>query len=109
MYLAPSASADTLEVTFQGTDVKLGLVPFSDTTSLATSNLVNARYYVTVDGGSSGVASDLPRDASGQAFFPGSGIGDRGSGRWQTPIPDPRSPIPDQAQVVRGLASEFRR
>jgi hypothetical protein len=102
MYVAPSASADTLEVTFQGTDVKLGLVPFSDTTSLATGsgNLVNARYYVTVDGNSHGVASDLPRDASGQAFFQGPGIGDRGSGNASGPIPE--------VQVVRGLMSELR-
>jgi hypothetical protein len=90
IYIAPAANADNLVVAFEGTDVKLGLVPFSDTTSLTNTNPVNARYYLTVDGSSSGVAPDLPRDASGQAY-----------------IDIPAGGQATQVQVVRGLASEF--
>lgn len=63
-YVAPSALGDTIQMAFQGTDVKLTLVPITDT---ATSTA--ARYYVTVDGKSDEVAGDLPRDPQGQTYI----------------------------------------
>ncbi|HET6313255.1 MAG TPA: cellulase family glycosylhydrolase [Chloroflexia bacterium] len=74
MYVAPTTIGDTLDMQFRGTDVKLMLVPPAGT-DVISGTAINARYYVTVDGSSDNVASDLPRDASGQAYIevPGSG------------------------------------
>jgi hypothetical protein len=89
MYVVPTGAGDKLELQFKGTDVKLMLVPPASTD--AGTGTSNARYYVTVDGSSDQVASDLPRDNSGQAYIdvPGSGQA-------------------TEVTVVRGLGASFR-
>lgn len=72
-YVAPSLAAvdtgDSVKVLFQGTDVKLTLVPVSDTVSLASAGVGEVRYYITVDGSSNDVASELQRDDKGRAYI----------------------------------------
>src|SRR5205823_2765146 len=72
-FIAPSAAAvdsgDSVKVFFQGTDVKLTLVPLLDTASLTSTDAIKARYYVTVDGSSNDVTSGLPRDDKGRAYI----------------------------------------
>jgi hypothetical protein len=90
MYIAPTNVGDKLEMQFKGTDVKLMLVPAAST-GVVSGTAISARYYVTVDGSSDNVASDLPRDASGQAYIamPGSGQA-------------------TEVTVARGLGASFR-
>ncbi len=94
-YVAPSAAAvdtgDSVRVLFQGTDVKLTLVPLSNTASLTPTDVIAARYYVTVDGASNDVASGLQRDDKGRAYI------DLPAGAQATEV-----------KVVRGLDAEFR-
>jgi hypothetical protein len=73
VYVAPSSaisSDDTLEVSFQGTDVKLMLVPNAAAAAPSeTGGLMAARYYVTIDGSSDDVSGALPRDNTGRAYI----------------------------------------
>ena len=89
-YVAPAPYAAEhgadLDLTFQGTDVTLRLVPPS-----GSANTVSARYYVTVDGSSSEVSASLPRDGEGRAY-----------------IDLPFGGQASEAQVVRNLGVEFR-
>lgn len=89
MYVTPSQPGDTLSIPFQGTDVALSLLQSSVTG--AYTGTVSARYYVSVDGTSSGVAAGLPRDAQGHAYVdtqPGKGLA--------------------EVAVVQGLDAQFR-
>jgi hypothetical protein len=69
MYLAPSALDISLSVPFQGTDVSVQLVPLQSAGAITATQTVGARYYVTIDGSSRSVISDLPRDASGNSYI----------------------------------------
>lgn len=89
MYVAPTGVGDTLEMEFRGTDVRLMLVPPASA-DVVTGTVINARYYVTVDGSSQNVASDLPRDASGQAYID---------------VPGGQA---TEVTLVRGLGASFR-
>ena len=64
IYVAPGSTAlsqkSSLNLTFQGTDVNLMLVPITNTASLTETTDLPARYYVTVDGSSANVVSQLP-------------------------------------------------
>lgn len=65
-YVSPLSVGDKITVPFLGTDVKVTMVPpggDGDVTALA------ARYYVTIDGSTSSVASDLPRDDTGLPYI----------------------------------------
>jgi hypothetical protein len=66
MFVSPTSLGSTLDVTFLGNDVKMTLVPASGKDD---EQVVAARYYVTIDGDSSKVAPELPRDANGQAYI----------------------------------------
>jgi len=91
-YLVPSASTSgSLELTFRGTDVKAQLVPVNAAGALTTTNMVSARYYVTVDGNSSQVANSLPRDANGRAYIDAATVNKAG-----------------EVQLVQGLGAELR-
>jgi hypothetical protein len=94
IYVTPSASAvissDSLQMLFQGTDVKVTLVP-STVSALSSTDAIQARYYVTVDGATDNVASTLPRDPVGHAYIdlpPGAG--------------------PTEVTVVSGLGAQWR-
>ncbi len=87
IYVSPSALGSTLDVTFLGNDVSVTLVPFA---TGSTEQVVSARYYVTIDDSSSKVASDLHRDANGQAY-----------------IDVPAGGNPTQVTVARGINSEM--
>ena len=67
--IAPSAWGDTLEVPFTGTDVKVTLVPITSTRAITEVEVLPARYYVSIDGGSDRVESTLPRDSAGDAYI----------------------------------------
>jgi hypothetical protein len=73
VYVAPSAAAvdtgDSVRVLFQGTDVKLTLVPLGGVAPSTSTDVIQARYYISVDGGSSDVASGLQRDDKGRAYI----------------------------------------
>ena len=91
-YLMPSASTSgSLEMTFQGTDLKVQLVPVDAGSALTSTSTVNARYYVTVDGNSNEVASSLPRDANGRAYIDASTAGQAG-----------------EIQLMRSVGTELR-
>jgi hypothetical protein len=90
MYVAPTTIGDTLDMQFRGTDVKLMLVPPAGT-DVISGTAINARYYVTVDGSSDNVASDLPRDEAGQAYIDVPGGGQA-----------------TEVTLVRGLGASFR-
>ena len=95
VYIAPSSAAvengDSIKIPFRGTDLKMTLVPLTDTALFAGGEVIKARYYITVDGSSSEVASGLSRDQSGRAY-----------------IELPAGGQPTEVTVVRGLGSEFR-
>ncbi len=57
VYVSPSALGNTLDVTFLGNDVSMMLVPGGAGNA---EQVVSARYYVTIDGSSSKVASGAP-------------------------------------------------
>lgn len=67
MYLHPSTLGISLNVQFTGTDISLQLVPASNTG--VTTDTIQARYYVSIDGSSRLVSNALPRDASGAAYI----------------------------------------
>ncbi len=67
--VAPSARGDTLEVPFVGTDIKVTLVPITATAALTNSEVISARYYVSIDGRSDRVDKALPRDSAGNAYM----------------------------------------
>ncbi len=93
MYVAPTSAGDTLEMEFRGTDVRLMLVPPARTdvvTDVVTDAAANTRYYVTVDGSSQNVASDLRRDGSGRAYID---------------VPGGQA---TEVTLVRGLGASFR-
>lgn len=69
MYLSPSALGITLDLPFKGTDVSVQLVPPQGSGAITSTQTVGARYYVTIDGSSRSVSSDLPRDANGDAYI----------------------------------------
>jgi hypothetical protein len=71
MYLYPSTTGISLDLPFTGTDIKLQLVPPAGaaTGTDAITTTVQSRYYVSIDGSSRLVSSDLPRDASGAAYI----------------------------------------
>ncbi len=69
MYLTPSALGISLSMQFTGTDVKLQLVPPGASGTITDTQLVAARYYITIDGSSRMVSSELPRDAIGAAYI----------------------------------------
>lgn len=69
MYLAPSALDITLDVPFKGTDATVQLVPLQSAGAITGTQTIGARYYVTIDGSSRSVVSELPRDASGAAYI----------------------------------------
>jgi hypothetical protein len=75
---------------FRGTDVKLMLVPPAST-DVISGTAIDARYYITVDGSSDNVASDLPRDGSGRAYIEVPGGGQA-----------------TEVTLVRGLGASFR-
>jgi hypothetical protein len=75
---------------FKGTDVKLMLVPPANT-DVITGTALDSRYYVTVDGSSDNVASELPRDGSGRAYIDVLGGGQA-----------------TEVTLVRGLGASFR-
>jgi hypothetical protein len=85
LYISPSAPGNSINLTFMGTDVALTLVPLTNTSTIA------ARYYVTVDGQTSQIASEVPRDETGQPYI-------------QMPA-DGKGGV---VSVVRGLGAEFR-
>lgn len=86
--VAPSAWGTTLDIPFVGTDVKLALLPGTDAPDRPASN---AKYYVTVDGNSTGIAPELPRDQFGRAYIDLSTEGQA-----------------SDVVVVRGLGDQFR-
>lgn len=65
-YVSPTSLGDTLDVTFLGNDLKVMLVPAGGEEN---ADMVAARYYVTIDGSTSKVAPELPRDVNGQAYI----------------------------------------
>jgi hypothetical protein len=66
MYVSPMSIGSKLDVPFLGSDLSVMLVPEAAATN---TQLVAARYYVTIDGTSGKVAHELPRDANGQAYI----------------------------------------
>jgi hypothetical protein len=66
MFISPMSLGSTLSVPFLGNDVRVMLVPPGGQTD---EQVVEARYYVTIDGDSSKVSPDLPRDSNGQAYI----------------------------------------
>lgn len=90
VYVAPSTVSATLQITFRGTDVKLMLVPLTDTATI-TGTTVAARYYVTVDGKSDDVSPNLLRDEQRQAY-----------------IEVPTAGQATEVTLVSGLGSQFR-
>ncbi len=94
VYLQPSTIGSTLTIPFEGTDLKLMLVPPTATEPVSTTQStqdVQARYYVSVDGASRAIAPDLPRDENGRAY-----------------IPVPQGGQITQVTLVRGLDSQIR-
>jgi hypothetical protein len=92
MYLSPSALGITLNVPFEGTDVSVQLVPQA-TSAITGTQTVGARYYVTIDGSSRSVSSDLPRDPNGDAYI-------------QLPSPTANAPI--NLVLAKGVNAEFQ-
>jgi hypothetical protein len=66
MYITPTSLGSKLDVTFLGNDVRLMLVPPGNGDN---EQVVAARYYIAIDGNSSKVAPELPRDVNGQAYI----------------------------------------
>jgi hypothetical protein len=85
LVLTPTGPGDTLDLTFLGTDIKMEFVPVD-----AKVEVSSARYYVTVDGGTQHIASELPRDTSGRAYIE---VDPNGQAREVT--------------LVRGLGAQF--
>lgn len=90
MYVVPATVTGTLETAFHGTDVKVMLVPPSETGVITGTN-VAARYYVTVDGKSDEVSNALPRDGQRRAY-----------------IDVPAGGQATEVTLVSGLGAEFR-
>lgn len=67
-YVSPLSVGDRITVPFLGTDVKVMLVP-PEGASEGEGNAEAARYYVTIDGSTSGIAPELPRDEAGRAYI----------------------------------------
>ncbi len=91
MYLSPSALGITLDLPFKGTDVSVQLVPPQSTGAITSTQTVGARYYVTIDGSSRSISSDLPRDANGDAY-----------------IQVPAVAAPTNIVVAKGVNAEFQ-
>ncbi|MBF6612528.1 MAG: cellulase family glycosylhydrolase [Chloroflexi bacterium] len=89
--VAPSGIGDTISLSFIGTDVKISLLPAPTDGTGGVAGGNGARYYVTIDGESSKVAPELPRDSRKQAYI-------------QAPTGGQASEI----TVARGLNAEFR-
>jgi hypothetical protein len=89
MYLYPSTLGISLNMQFTGTDVSVLLVPPDSTNTITPT--IQARYYVSIDGSSRFVSSDLPRDASGAAYIDVPSVGK-----------------PAEIVIARGINSEFR-
>jgi hypothetical protein len=90
-YLQPLATGSTLTVPFEGTDVRLMLVPPAIGEAPAGTRTVAARYFVSVDGSSKDVAPELPRDEQGRAYI-------------DTPVNGQATEV----VLVRNLGSQFR-
>jgi hypothetical protein len=71
--------------------VSVQLVPPQGTSAITSTQTVGARYYVTIDGSARSVSSDLPRDASGDAY-----------------IQIPAMSAPVNVVVAKGINAEFQ-
>lgn len=67
MVVTPTGAGDTLDITFMGTDMKVEIVGMVKSQEITGTTA--PRYYVTVDGSSRNVASELPRDDAGRAYI----------------------------------------
>lgn len=89
--VAPSSAGQSLDIPFEGTGIQLTLVPVTATFPLTDTDLVPARYYVTLDGGTRSLSPDLPRDAKGNVYLP---------------LPEGREPL--NIPIAAGLGDQLR-
>jgi hypothetical protein len=87
-YVSPMRVGDKLTFPFLGTDLKIMLVPSGEE---GADNTQAARYYVTIDGSTSSVAPELPRDENGAPY-----------------IAAPEAGPPTEVTVAHGLNAETR-
>ncbi|MGI8589255.1 MAG: cellulase family glycosylhydrolase [Chloroflexia bacterium] len=87
----------TLDLAFRGTDLTLALA------SPAAGTAVNARIYVTVDGGTNGLAPGLPQDDAQRPYIAANQAAATGKDGTNAP---PQTVQIAQLPVVAGLGSE---